>query len=58
MNHLQTSVYQNNLGSLRNSCCPEILIVDDIDYNRMILSQIISYIFELDYMEAVNGKEC
>lgn len=43
---------------LKNYCCPEILIVDDIDYNRFALGLIIKQIFDLSYLEATNGKEC
>lgn len=42
---------------LSNSCCPEIMIVDDIDYNRYPLKMIMEE-FDLSCMEAVNGQDC
>ena len=43
---------------LKNNCCPEIMVVDDIDYNRFALTQIISNLFDLECMEACNGMDC
>ena len=43
---------------MKNFCCPEILVVDDIDYNRFALVSIINNIFDLDCHEACTGKDC
>lgn len=34
------------------------MIVDDIDYNRLALGLIVQNKFGLNYLEAVNGKDC
>lgn len=47
-----------NFLDLKNFCCPEIMVVDDIDYNRFALTQIFTSIFDLECLEAQNGKDC
>jgi hypothetical protein len=44
----------NTFITLKNFCCPEIMIVDDIDYNRFALNEIMSML-NLDCLEAING---
>jgi CheY-like chemotaxis protein len=44
--------------SLKNFCCPEVMVVDDIDYNRFALVAILKSIFDIDSDEATNGQEC
>lgn len=39
------------------NCCPEIMVVDDIDYNRFALTSIMETL-ELNCIEAVNGQDC
>eukprot|EP00347_Sterkiella_histriomuscorum_P014284 403361468 len=60
-NNQLTEPQQNSAPSilnLKNFCCPEIMVVDDIDYNRYILVQIISSLFDLDCIQACNGQDC
>ena len=48
----------NLVGNFRNFCCPEILIVDDTDLNRIAVRQILKTRFKLFSDEACNGLEC
>jgi hypothetical protein len=42
-----------------NTCsCKNVLIVDDLDYNRFVLKGMLEKRFGLKIMEAVNGKDC
>lgn len=42
----------------RNLCgCPEVLIVDDVPFNRVIVSGLIESLFNLGCEEASNGRE-
>ena len=47
-----------NFLNLKNFCCPEIMVVDDIDYNRFALQEIINTIFDLECIEACSGQDC
>lgn len=40
-----------------NNCCAEIMVVDDIDYNRFAVVSIMETM-NLNCIEAVNGQDC
>ena len=63
-----TQLIKNELRSNQNAsedlewlkngdCCPEILVVDDIDYNRFVLKHLLQQTLGLKCCEAENGQE-
>lgn len=38
--------------------CAQVMVVDDIDYNRFALKTMLKHIYKLKVAEASNGKDC
>eukprot|EP00347_Sterkiella_histriomuscorum_P013279 403365326 len=52
----EDSYSDKNKESLRESKCPQILVVDDVQMNRYAVEQMLSLIFNLKVLQAENGQ--
>eukprot|EP00347_Sterkiella_histriomuscorum_P005710 403355564 len=52
----EDSYSDKNKESLRESKCPQILVVDDVQMNRYAVEQMLSLIFNIKVLQAENGQ--